>query len=158
MFEPVQDQKQTSTNWFWIGIALVVALAVAGIFFYKMSSRTAKGPAPAATPAAAPAKGNADPVHDLKILSVKMDKDRTGVTAVWSVTIENRSTVYAYSDIRYETSYMGADNKPIVVNQGAISTTIGPREQKNPEFRDALYPTGTAWYNFRITGATPTIP
>jgi hypothetical protein len=99
-------------------------------------------------------KGEADPVHDLKIQRTTMSKDRTGTMAVWLVTIENKSAVYSYSNIKYETSYIGADNNAVLINQGTIPATIGPGEQKNSQINDALYPAGTAWYKLRITGAT----
>jgi len=104
---------------------------------------------------AAPVKGDADPVRDLKIQRATMNKDRTGTMAVWLVTIENKSTVYSYSNIQYETTYVGGDNNAILINKGTIAATLAPGEQKNSEINDALYPAGTAWYKVRITGATP---
>ncbi len=157
MFEPVQGTKQTNMNRLWISIFLIVALAVVGTVLYTMSKRTAEGPAPATASVAAPAPGKADAVHDLKVVRATMGKDSTGTTAVWSVAIENRSADYTYGDIHYETSYIGADNRPLLVNQGTISMTIGPGAQKSAEVPDALYPAATAWYKFRITGATPKI-
>jgi hypothetical protein len=157
MFEPDQDKKESSTSRLWLTVFLVVALAAVGIVFYKMSKPTGKGPGPASSSAAVPAKGDANPVHDLKILRAAMGKDRTGVTAVWSVVLENKSTTYTYSDIHYETSYIAADNTPVLINQGTLSATLGPGEQTTSDIRDALYPAGTAWYKFRITGASSTI-
>jgi hypothetical protein len=154
MFEPQQSTEPASSKGLWISVSIIVVLAVAGALFYMTSRSSEKGPATVAGPVAATPKGNADPVHDLKILRATMDKDRTGTTAIWLVAIQNKSTAYTYSDIQYETSYFGADNKPLLVNQGKIPISIGPGEQKNPELRDALYPTGTAWFKFRITGAT----
>lgn len=84
-----------------------------------------------------------------------MGKDRTGTTAVWAVTIENKSAAYSYKNIQYETTYVGADNNAILINKGTIAETIPPGEQKNSEINDALYPAGTVWYKFRVTGATP---
>ena len=149
MFEPPKEQQQESSKSLWIGVAVAVAVLAGGALFYMTQQ---SGKAPAAT-APATAAGPADPVHDLKIQRATMDKDRTGTVAVWLVSIENRSASYAYSNIQYETSYMGADNKAILVNQGTIPITIGPGEQLNREVRDALYPSGTAWFKFKITGA-----
>lgn len=83
-----------------------------------------------------------------------MNKDRTGTTAVWLVSIENRSASYTYSNIQYETTYVGANNDAILINKGTIASSIGPGDQKDSEINDALYPSGTAWYKIRITGAT----
>ena len=157
MFEPSQEQQQAGRKRVQLSVILVAGfLAVSGALFY-MSRRSAKPQAPPAASAAAPVKGEADPVHDLKIQRATMDKDRTGTIAVWLVSIENRSTVYTYSAIRYETEYIGADNKPILVNQGTIPITIGAGQLLNREVRDALYPTGTAWYKFKITGAKSSV-
>lgn len=154
MFETPEEVKQKEPKGFWIGIVVVVAVVAIGAYFFVRSRDNARKQASAASESAVP-KYIADPVHDLKIHRATMSKDRTGTMAVWLVTIENKSTVYSYSKIQYETSYIGVDNKAILVNQGTISATIGPGEQKNSEINDALYPSGTSWYKIRITGATP---
>jgi hypothetical protein len=155
MFEAAQEQKQSSSSRLWVGIFVVVAAAAAGTLFYVMSRNSAKAPAAvgAASPAAAPA-GPADAVHDLKILSARMEKDSSGTTAVWLVDIDNKSRAYTYSNIAYETTYVGANNAALVVNKGTISISLAPGEERNSQIRDVLYPAGTAWYKFRVTGAT----
>src|SRR6266849_4245583 len=108
MFETPEEVKQKEPKGFWIGIIVVVIIVMTGTLFY-FKYRGAVQRATAAS-AAAQAKGPADPVHDLKVLRATMNKDRTGTTAVWLVTIENKSPVYSYSKIQYETSFVGADN------------------------------------------------
>jgi hypothetical protein len=154
MFETPEEVKQKEPKGFWIAIAVVVAVVAVGAYFFVRSRGNANKQASAAG-ASAVVKGNADPVHDLKIQRATMNKDRNGTMAVWLVTIENKSQVYSYSKIEYETTYVGADNNAILINKGAIPAAIGPGEQKNSEINDALYPAGTAWYKIRITGATP---
>jgi hypothetical protein len=158
MFEAGQDEKQDSTTKMWIGIFVAVALVALGALFYWMTKGGAKGPEQAAAPAAEAQASptNADPLRDLKVQRVTMEKDRTGTTAVWSVTIENRSKNYAYSEITYETTYMDAANKPLLVNKGRLPAGIAPGEQATPEIRDALYPSGTVLYKFKITDAKST--
>jgi hypothetical protein len=74
---------------------------------------------------------------------------------MWSVDIKNSSPDYTYSNIAYETTYAGADNSILGTNQGKIAAvSIGPGEEQTANFRDALYPAGTAWYKIKITGAT----
>ena len=109
---------------------------------------------PAAVPDAA-AQANSDPVHDLRVVSAQMTKDYTGTTAAWTVEIKNQSPTYTYSNIAYETTYAGADNATLADNHGAIpSFTLGPGESQQTEFKDTGYPSGTAWFKFRVTGAT----
>ncbi|HEY6946958.1 MAG TPA: hypothetical protein VI431_17600 [Candidatus Acidoferrum sp.] len=153
MFEESQEAKPSAVGkGLWIGFAVVVvAIAVGGYVF--ISKAKANKPTPIATAAAAQPSGPADAVRDLKIQHATMDKDRTGTTAVWLVSIENRSPSYTYSDIEYETTYVGANNTAILINKGTIKTSIEPGGQKSPEINDALYPAGTAWYKIRITGA-----
>jgi hypothetical protein len=138
-----------------VSIVVVVAAAAAGAVFFTTSKSSNKPSAPAAG-AAPEAAGKPDPVHDLKVLSARMEKDRTGTTAVWLVDIDNKSKAYTYSKIQYETTYVGPDNAALLVNKGTIPFTLAPGDEQNAQIRDVLYPAGTAWYKFRITGATPT--
>lgn len=150
MFEsPLKQEQQGSKTGLWIGIGLVVVLAVVALI-YVTSKRSAKGPAPVAT--LTNVKG--DPVHDLRVVSAKMDKDFSGTTAMWSVDIKNSSAGLTYSNIAYETTYIGAENRVLLVNQGKIPITIAPGDDQSSQFRDTLYPTGTIWFKIKITDAT----
>ena len=158
MFEAGQEQKSSSTSHVLMTIfGVIAAAAVAGVLY--TSSRSGSKPVPPVTAsAAAPAAaGKADAVHDLKILNARMEKDRTGTTAVWLVDIDNKSKTYSYSSIEYETTYVGANNAALLVNKGTIPFNLSPGEERNTQIRDVLYPEGTAWYKFRITGATPAV-
>lgn len=153
MFEAGQEDTQPKSTKMWIGIFVVVALIALGGLYYFISQGSANNAsAPAAQAAATPA-GPADALHDLKIIRTSMEKDRNGTTAMWSVTLQNRSNAYAYSQIQYETSYIGADEKPILVNQGMLKDSFSPGEQKSAEFSDALYPAATVRYTFKIKEA-----
>ena len=153
MFETPEEVKPKASMGLWLGIALVAVLVAVGGFFYMRSKGGANQQSSAAGMPSA-AKGNADPVHDLKIQRATMNKDRSGTMAVWLVTIENKSSSYSYGKIEYETTYVGADNNAILVNKGTLPATLAPGEQKNSEINDAFYPAGTSWYKIRITGAT----
>jgi hypothetical protein len=156
MFEAAQEQKQASSNRMLVSIVVVVAAAAAGAVFFTMSKNSNKPSAPAtAAGSVSEAVGKPDPVHDLKVLSARMEKDRTGTTAVWLVDIDNKSKAYTYTKIQYETTYVGPDNAALLVNKGTIPFSLGPGDEQNAQIRDVLYPAGTAWYKFRITGATP---
>jgi len=158
MFEAAQEQKQSGSNRMLVGIFVVVAAAAVGGVLYTMSRGGGKPAAPVSAAAAAPsAAGKADPVHDLKILSARMEKDRAGTTAVWLVDVDNKSKNYTYSSIQYETTYVGPDNAALLINKGTIPFNLGPGEERNAQIRDVLYPAGTSWYKFRIIGATPNV-
>ena len=159
MFETPKEIKPEASKGLWIGIvvaALVVVLA--GAAYFLMGSRGKSTGTAATSHAAKPPAKPADPEHDLKIQTATMTKDRTGTTAVWLVTIENKSPDYTYSKIAYETTYVGAGNNVILVNKGTLNKTLAPGDQENSEISDVLYPNGTAWYKFRITGATASAP
>jgi hypothetical protein len=154
MFDESQEAKSPASMGMWTGVAVVaLALGIGGYMFISKAKATKPTPV-----VAAPAQptGPADPIHDLKVQHATMSKDRTGTTAVWLVSIENKSASYSYSNIQYETTYVGANNTAILINKGTIPGSIEPGGQKSSEINDALYPAGTAWYKIRITGATPT--
>ena len=142
----------------FVGMGIVVVLAAVGFAAYVHfggggTANSATGPGQTAS---APAE-KADPVHDLRVISAKMDKDYTGTTAVWLVEIRNESQTYTYSNITYETTYASADNTILLQNHGQMTVTLGPGEDQSPQVRDALYPTGTAWYKFKILDAKASI-
>lgn len=156
MFEAAQGQKQSSSNRMLVGVFVIVAAVAVGGVLYTMSKGGSKPAAPVTAAAAAPSvAGKADAVHDLKILSARMEKDRAGTTAVWLVDVDNKSKAYTYSNIQYETTYVGPDNAALLVNKGTIPFNLAPGEERNAQIRDVLYPAGTSWYKFRIIGATP---
>ena len=157
MFEGAQEQKQSSSNHMLLTILVVLAAAGGGVL-YTMSKSGGKPAVPVTASATMPAAaGKADAVRDLKILSARMEKDRTGTTAVWLVDIDNKSKTYTYRSIQYETTYVGPDNAALLVNKGTIPFNLAPGQEQNTQIRDVLYPAGTAWYKFRITGATPAV-
>ncbi len=149
MFEVPVDKQETKIEHERIGISIVVLLLIAGIGYYFIQKHSARQPVASAAVATAPA----DAVHDLKIIRATMNKDPMGTTAVWLVTLQNQSPAYTYTNIKYETSYIGPDNNAILVNQGSVPIAFGPGEQNSTEIRDALYPNGTAWYRFKIVEA-----
>lgn len=156
MFEGSHEAKSTASMGMWTGVGVVaLAIGIGGYMFVSKAKSTKLVPA-AAVQAPQPT-GPADPVRDLKVQRASMGRDRTGTTAVWMVNIENRSASYTYSDIEYETTYVGSNNTAILINKGTIKASIEPGGQKNSEIDDALYPAGTAWYKIRITGAKASV-
>jgi hypothetical protein len=154
MFEAAEEKQSNFYRRMAVVVVVIAVMAIGGLVYTTFKSG-GKPTAPVTAAAAAPvAAGKADPVHDLKILSARMEKDRAGTTAVWLVDVNNKSQAYTYSSIQYETTYVGPDNAALLVNKGTISLRLGPGEEQNTQIRDVLYPAGTSWYKFRIIGAT----
>lgn len=155
MFETPETKGEQSGMGMWVGILVVVAIVIGGVVFFMGKKDAAPNATPATASAAAPAQSNADAAKDLRVVSKKLDKDNMGTTAVWTVELRNMSKVYSYSNIQYETTYIGADGSGLGDNHGTIpSLSLDPGESQSTQFRDAGYPTGTALYNIKITGAT----
>ena len=154
MFEPPETKQKSSGAGMWIGVGIIVVVCVAAFLYVNSRGpRNSTGPASNTAAAAAPA-GKPDPVQDLRIVSVKMDKDTTGNIALWSVDLRNLSSAYTYSNIGYQTTYIGGDNSVLLQNQGKINLSLDPGEEETTQFRDALYPSGTAIYKFNVTDAS----
>ncbi|MDE3110666.1 MAG: hypothetical protein KGL02_12080, partial [Acidobacteriota bacterium] len=141
----------------WIGVASVVVIAIA--FFVYVSRKPGSATSPVSTASMGSAATNgavpgADAGKDLRVVSVTMQKDYTGTTAQWLVDIKNDSRTYTYSNIGYETTYIGAAGNVLLVNHGKINLSLGPGEDQNTQFRDALYPDGTSIYRIKLTGAS----
>jgi len=152
MFEDPLAKKKTGLSKFWIDILVVAGLIVLLVGYRVLTRGPAKENVRTTTTAAD--VSSADPVKDLKIQRATMQKDSMGTTAVWAVSLVNKSDKFTYTGITYQTDYIGADNNLIVENKGTISATIGPNAEGNFEIRDTAYPTGTAWFKFKVTGAT----
>jgi len=153
MFEAPQTKEKSSKAGMLVGVGVVVILAVAAFFYVNSKNSPETQPRSGAATAAAAAAGKPDAVHDLRIVNVKMDKDTTGNVAVWSVDIRNLSAAYTYSSIAYQTTYIGADNSVLLQNQGKVNLSLEPGEEQTTQFRDALYPSGTAVFKFAVTDA-----
>lgn len=158
MFESPQEQVPDNKAGVWIGVAIVVVIAV-GLFYYvsrKPKSATTAVSTASMGAASAGTSASADATKDLRVVSVTMQKDYTGTTAQWLVDIKNDSSTYTYSNIGYETTYIGAAGNVLLVNHGKINLTVAPGEDQNTQFRDALYPDGTSIYRIKLTGASAT--
>jgi hypothetical protein len=157
MFEAPEQQVPDSKVGIWIGV-VVVAIIAAGLFWYVSrkpganASSSAVSTASMGTAASTSAPG-ADPAKDLRVVSVTMQKDPSGTTAQWLVDIKNDSHVYTYSNIGYETTYLGANQNVLTVNHGTMNLTIPPGEDQSTQFNDVLYPDGTSIYRLKVTGA-----
>jgi len=153
--EPKKDEQETKKMREIIGAATLVIILVLLVFYFT-AERGALGPMGSAAPAAPCVP---DPVNDLTVVNAKMDKDRTGTTALWIVRLRNKSSGCAYTAVGYETTYIRADDSVVAVNLGTLPGTIAPGEEQGyPEFRDILFPTGTVWFRFKITGAKVATP
>jgi uncharacterized protein (UPF0333 family) len=155
MFEAQQQKEGSSSLGMWIGVAVIVVV-VAALAYYVLGSKSgskSNSAESAASQSSAPV-GSADATKDLRVVTVKMDKDVTGNIAVWSVDLRNLSHTYTYKDIAYQTTYLAADNTVLAQNTGKINLSLDPGEEQTTQFRDLLYPSGTALFKFNVTGAS----
>jgi len=109
MFETPETKGESSGLGMWVGILVAVAVIIGAVVFFMSKKSAGSSAASTTDSAAAPTQSNADAVKDLRIVSKKLDKDYTGTTAMWSVEIRNTSQAYTYSNIQYETTYVGSD-------------------------------------------------
>ena len=155
MFETPETKGESSGLGMWVGILVIVAVIIGGVVFFMGRKDGASNATTQSSTSAASSQNNADAVNDLRIVSKKLDKDNMGTTAMWSVELRNMSRVYTYSNIQYETTYIGADGSGLGDNKGTIpQVTLEPGESQTATFRDTLYPSGTALYNIKILGAS----
>jgi len=160
MFEELQEEqrqeKAEAKKITWITIIIVCVLVVVGAVVYLTSKPQSKAPQPVQTVAATPQTAP-DPVKDLKIVRAIMGKDPPGVRVMWSVQLQNKSTVYTYSDIQYEARFIGPDGKTRTANRDVIKDSIGPGEEKKiPQFIDGIYDANSSTYQFVLLGAKST--
>ena len=149
MFEVPEDKQETKKIRLLIGAsAVVVLLILVGVYFaiQPEDTQVSAASAVACTP---------DPVKDLRIVNAKMDKDQSGMWAVWTVQIANKSAGCTYAKVEYETTYVRNDDTVILTNKATLEGTFAPGDEKRfPEIRDALFPADAAFYRFKVTGAT----
>jgi hypothetical protein len=161
MFEELEadkEMKQSRKKRIWLGACIIAALVVVGALVYVMSGPRAKTPVqvkPAAptAPTVAP-----DALRDLKLIRAVMGKDVSGLRVLWSLQLRNRSTVYTYTDIEYEASYITVDNKLLSVVRDTIKQSIGPGEEKTLDpVVDGVYDARASTFQFLIKGAKGTV-
>jgi hypothetical protein len=152
MFENPKEDKDLELHKGWIALFVVIAVILVAVSFRLLTRTATKGNVQAAVTTA-----TANPVKDLKLERATMQKDSFGTTAVWLVTIVNQSDKFTYSEITYQSEYIGPDNRLILQNQGTIPGTMAPNEEHSSEIRDVAYPNGTAWFRFKVTGAKATL-
>lgn len=148
MFEGPKEDKELELHKGWIALFVVIAVILVVVSFRLLTRTATKGNVQTAVSTA-----TANPVKDLKLERASMQKDSFGTTAVWLVTIVNQSDKFTYSEIDYQTEYIGPDDHLILQNRGTIPGVIAPNEEHSAEIRDVAYPAGTAWFRFKVTGA-----
>lgn len=160
MFEEQKQKEPRSKAGILVGVGIIVIVCVA-LYFYVNSKGSSGANTTTATAASvgstsAAAAGPSDAAKDLRIIDPKMQKDYSGTTAQWLLDVKNDSQVYTYSNIGYQTTYYDGNNNVLASNKGQMNLTISPGDEQNTQFRDILYPDGTAWYRVVVTGATAT--
>jgi flagellar basal body-associated protein FliL len=164
MFEEFEaeerGQKEERNKLLRMTAIIVCVVAVVGGIIYIATRGHAK-PSPAAAQAAPAAQKPTvppDPVKDLYIVRAAMGKDPSGLRVVWNVQLRNRSTVYTYSDIQYDSYFLAVDGKRLGENKDTIKDTIGPGEVKTfPPIYDGTYDSHYSTYQFILLGANSSV-
>jgi len=165
MFETSQPEQSSSTGLI-VGGAIVVILALFGVFYFTyLSQEPAAAPASAtgastAAPATPADLSSANPLIDLQILQQSLGRDnQTQTMAMWNVRLANRNRSVAYRNIQYETNYYDAQQNLLSTRGGTFPEPMGPADQKTfAQVNDGLYPVGTASYTIGIKSAEATQP
>lgn len=158
MFEELEqeekEKKESSKKLVEISAIIIAAIAVVAVLVYIIVGPRAKTPVSAQSAAPAGEKVAADPTRDLQLVRAVMGKDVSGVRVLWSVQLRNKSTVYTYSEIEYEASFIGPDGRVLGTNRDAIKESIGPGEEKKlAPFIDGLYDARASTFQFVLKGA-----
>lgn len=150
MFEVPHEKPEGGTKMLWIGLVVVALVAIVGGALFLRQAPEETGAAPAVD------LSQADPLTDLKVSRVAMDRDPTGTRAMWTISIENASP-YTYTDIKYEATYLDAGDRVVATNEGTLPGSVGPHQQRRiADMQDILFPEGTVSFRFRLLEATPT--
>jgi len=100
----------------------------------------------------------AQATEDLRILESRWSPV-AGLASRFSVTIANRGRAAAWLDIRYTTTFTGADGRVVATHEGVIKEIVQPGETREwPDIADGDFPQGATAAKFAITGAERVIP
>ena len=158
MFEELEQEEREekeSRNRLLRDSAIVIGvLVVVGAIAYMVWRPAAVAPTRASVPAPAANVGPPDATRDLKLGRVVMGKDPSGVRVMWSVTIQNTSTAYTYSNFKYAVEFMGPDGKLMYNGADTIPGRVGPGENVTlPDFVGEMYNSNASTYHFHLEGA-----
>jgi hypothetical protein len=153
MFEEQQiEDQQSSRRGKIVVVSIVLVLAIVGTLVYLDSKGYLKSSSASASNAA-PAVVKGDPAKDLHFVSQPtMVKDDAG-NAAWLLDLRNESQTLTYSNIKFHTTYGGANQSVIAQNDGQMTVTLAPGEEQNVQFKDIQYPDNLQWFRVNITGA-----
>ncbi len=100
----------------------------------------------------------AQPIADLRIARADWTPV-AGLVSKFSVAITNRGRLAAWLDIRYLSSYTGADGRVITTREGVIKQILQPGETREwRDIADGDVPDGATAATLTITGAERAIP
>jgi hypothetical protein len=105
-----------------------------------------------------PAFRTADPIADLEVVRSQLVPLIDRFSSL-DVTIANRSAIAAWVDIRYETTYTGANGERLTVRNGVIKQILQPGETRTfDRIADGDLPPGAQSATVTIAGAEHVIP
>ena len=100
----------------------------------------------------------AQPEHDLQVSTATWRRGPFDVST-FDVSLTNRSAITAWSDVRYETSYAGAQGEVLATRQGVLKHILEPGETRVwTDLADDFAPAGTTSATIAIIGGERAIP
>lgn len=100
----------------------------------------------------------ADAQKDITVIRHNWRRGGFGAIALWSVTLKNTSTVAAFSDLQYETTYEAPSGTRVARHTGRILDVVAPGQTRSFEVNDGPVDSQARRATFRIVGARPTVP
>jgi hypothetical protein len=158
MFEELEqeerEEKESRNRLLRDSAIIIGVLVVIGAIAYMVWRPAAVAPTKVSVPAPAANVGPPDATRDLNLVHVVMGKDPTGVRVMWSVTIQNKSTAYTYSNFKYAVEFIGPDGKLLYNSGDTIPGSVGPGDEVTlPDFMGGMYNANASTYHFHLVGA-----
>ncbi|MGA8184006.1 MAG: hypothetical protein WB819_10240 [Terriglobia bacterium] len=158
MFEELEqeerDEKESRNRLLRVSAIIVGVLVVIGAIAYVVWRPAPVASTKVSVPTPAANVGPPDATRDLKLVRLVMGKDPSGLRNMWSVTIHNESTVYTYSNFKYEVEFMGPDGRILYNTADTIPGSVGPgADETLPDYLGGMYNANASTYHFHLVGA-----
>jgi hypothetical protein len=158
MFEELEqearDEKESRKRLLRVSAIIIGVLVVIGAIAYVIWRPAPVVSTKVSVPTPAAKVGPPDATRDLKVVRAVMGKDPSGLRVMWSVTIQNKSTAYTYSNFKYEVDFISPYGVVLSNSADTIPGSVGPGAQETlPDFMGGMYNANASTYHFHLVGA-----